>query len=174
MAVATILLLPKIGLVGRKEFNEQINFGSMFYVAGIMGLGAIVDKSGLGVRLASAILSVVPLAPGEAFANFFGLATVSTIVGMVTTLPGVPAVLTPLAGQMAQASGMSLEAVLNSQVLGFSNPILPYESAPLVVAMSLGGERTGPAQIMCLLLAAITILALLPLDFLWWRLLGWI
>jgi di/tricarboxylate transporter len=174
MAAATVLLLPRIGLVGRRDFNEQINFGSMFYVAGIMGLGAVVDKSGLGARLAAAILDVVPLAPGAAFANFMGLSTVATIVGMVTTLPGVPAVLTPLAGDMAQASGLSLEAVLNSQVLGFSNPILPYESAPLVVAMSLGGERIGPAQILCLLLAAATVFALLPLDFLWWRWLGWI
>jgi hypothetical protein len=64
--------------------------------------------------------------------------------------------------------------VLNSQVLGFSNPVLPYESAPLVVAMSLGGERLGPAQLLCVLLAVATLVLLLPLDFLWWRLLGWI
>ena len=78
------------------------------------------------------------------------------------------------AGQMAEASGLSVEAVLMSQVLGFSNPILPYQSAPMVVAMQLGGERLGPAQTLCLWLAGITIFVLLPLDFLWWRLLGWI
>ncbi len=174
MAAAVVLLMPGIGLVGRKAFNEQINYGSVFYVAGIMGLGAMVSSSGLGARLASAILDVLPLAPGHPIANFAGLATVSTLVGLVTTLPGVPAVLTPLAQQMADASGLSLDAVLHSQVLGFSNPILPYESAPLVVAMSLGGERIGPAQMLCLILAAITVVVLLPLDFLWWRLLGWI
>ena len=174
MAVAVVLLLPRIGLVGRKAFNEQINYGSMFFVAGIMGLGAMVDQSGLGARMATAILTVLPLAPGHPATNFAGLATVSTLIGLVTTLPGVPAVLTPLAEQMAQAAGMPLEAVLHSQVLGFSNPILPYESAPLVVAMSLGGERLGPALKLCLLLAAITVAVLLPLDFLWWRLLGWI
>jgi hypothetical protein len=64
--------------------------------------------------------------------------------------------------------------VLMTQVLGFSNPILPFESAPLVVAMQLGGERLKPAQILCLLLGLATFLLLLPLDFLWWRLLGWI
>lgn len=174
MAAAVILLLPGIGLVGRKAFNEQINYGSVFFVAGIMGLGAMVSQSGLGARLAGAILTVLPLAPGHPVANFAGLATVSTLIGLVTTLPGVPAVLTPLAGQMAQASGLPLEAVLHSQVLGFSNPILPYESAPLVVAMSLGGERLGPALKLCLLLALISVVVLLPLDYLWWRVLGWI
>jgi di/tricarboxylate transporter len=174
LSAGALLLLPGIGLVSRKEFAEQINYGSMLYVAGIMGLGAIVDQSGLGARLAHLVLDLLPLAPGQAAGNFASLATLSTVTAVVTTLPGAPAVLTPMAGQMAEASGFSVQAVLMSQVLGFSNPILPYQSAPMVVAMQLGGERLGPAQRLCLWLAGITILVLLPLDFLWWRLLGWI
>ncbi|MTJ82154.1 MAG: SLC13 family permease [Telmatospirillum sp.] len=174
MLAALILLSPGIGLVDRKGFSEQVNYGSLFYVAGIMGLGALVDTSGLGGRLAAAIIGILPLSPGAAAPNFASLSAVSTLVGLATPLPGVPAVLTPLAGEMAKASGLPLEAVLMSQVLGFSNPLLPYESAPLVVAMQLGREKMGPAQRLCLLLAVLTILVLLPLDFLWWRLLGWI
>ncbi len=174
MAVALVLLWPGIALVKGKAFNDQINYGSLFYVAGIMGLGAMVDQSGLGNRLASAILQGLPLAPDHPAMNFASLATVSTLVSMITTLPGAPTVLTPLAEQMAKASGLPLDVVLMSQVLGFSNPILPYESAPLVVAMQLGGERLAAAQKLCLLLAAATILVLLPLDYGWWRLLGWL
>ena len=174
MAAALLLLWPGIALVKGKAFNEQINYGSLFYVAGIMGLGAMVDQSGLGNRLASAILQVLPLAPDHPAMNFASLAAVSTIVSMITTLPGAPTVLTPLAEQMAHASGLPLETVLMSQVLGFSNPILPYESAPLVVAMQLGGERLATAQKLCLLLAAATLLVLLPLDYFWWQFLGWL
>lgn len=174
MAGGAILLMPVIGLVDRKAFNEQINYSSMFYVAGIMGLGAVVDQSGLGARLAQAILAVLPLSPNHPAMNFTSLAAMSTLVSIFTTLPGSPAVLTPLAGEMAKASGLPIETVLMTQVLGFSNPILPYESAPLVVAMQLGGERLGPAQTLCLWLGGITIFVLLPLDYLWWRLLGWI
>lgn len=174
MAGGAILLMPVIGLVDRKAFNEQINYSSMFYVAGIMGLGAVVDQSGLGARLAQAILAVLPLSPDHPAMNFTSLAAMSTLVSIFTTLPGSPAVLTPLAGEMAKASGLPIETVLMTQVLGFSNPILPYESAPLVVAMQLGGERLGPAQSLCLWLGGITIFVLLPLDYLWWRLLGWI
>ncbi len=174
MAVALLLLWPGIALVKGKAFNDQINYGSLFYVAGIMGLGAMVDQSGLGNRLASAILQVLPLAPDHPAMNFASLAAVSTVVSMITTLPGAPTVLTPLAEQMAHASGLPLETVLMSQVLGFSNPILPYESAPLVVAMQLGGERLATAQKLCLLLAVATLLVLLPLDYFWWQLLGWL
>ena len=174
MAVAVVLLWPGIGLVRGPAFNQQINYGSMFYVGGIMGLGALVDQSGLGSRLATAILEIMPLTPEAPARNFASLATVSTLVGMITTLPGVPAVLAPLAGDMARASGLPVEAVLMSEVLGFSNPILPYESAPLVVAIQLGGERLASAQKLCLLLAVTTVVGLLPLNFLWWRWLGWI
>jgi anion transporter len=174
MAAAVLLLLPGIGLVDRKDFSEKVNYGSMFYVAGIMGLGALVGSSGLGLRLAEAILTLLPLSPGNDVGNFAGLAALSTLLGLATTLPGVPAVLTPMTGHLAEASGWPVEAVLMSQVLGFSNPILPYESAPLVVAMHLGGERLKPARDLCLLLALISVVVLLPLDFLWWKLLGWL
>ena len=120
MAAGSLLLLPGIGLVDRKAFAEQVNYGSLFYVAGIMGLGALVNASGLGAGLARTMLAVLPLAPGQGVTNFISLATISTLVGLLTTLPGVPAVLTPLAGEMARASGLPLEAVLMSQVLGFS------------------------------------------------------
>ena len=174
MAVAVVLLWPGIGLVKGPAFSREINYGSLFYVGGIMGLGALVGDSGLGSRLATAILSVVPLTPDHPAWNYAGLAAVSTLVGTVTTLPGVPAVLTPLAAHMAEASGLPLETVLMSQVLGFSNPLLPYESAPLVVAMQLGGERLGSAQKLCLILALATFIGLLPLNYLWWHLLGWL
>lgn len=174
LAAGAVLLLPGIGLVSRKEFAEQINYGPMLHVAGIMGLGAMVGQSGLGARLAGGILDILPLAPGHAITNFTSLSVISTLVSIATTLPGAPAVLTPMAGQMAEASGLSVAAVLMSQVLGFSNPVFPYQSAPLVVALQLGGGSLASAQKLCLWLAGLTFVVLLPLDYLWWRLLGWL
>ena len=172
MAAGVLLLLPRVGLVDPKDFNQQVNFGSLLYVGGVIGLGALVDKSGLGGLLADRILAVIPLHPDHPLQNFYGLGLISTVVSMVTTLTAAPAVLTPLAGHMAQASGLSLGAVLNSQVLGFSNPVLPYESPPLVVAMALGGIGIASAQKLCLWICLITMLFLWPLDFLWWQVLG--
>lgn len=172
MAAGVVLLLPKVGLVDTKDFNAQVNFGSMIYVGGVIGLGALVDKSGLGGILADRILSVIHLQPDQAAGNFFGLGLIGTIVSMMATLTAAPAVMTPLAGHMAQATGLSMEAILNSQVIGFSNPILPYESPPLVVAMALGGVGIASAQKLCVQLALLTMLVLWPLDLLWWQFLG--
>ncbi len=174
MAVAVILLLPGVGLVDRAAFQGGVNFPSLIYIGGILGLGALIDSSGLGHRLGDALAAVLPLSPGRPAADFAGLALSGTAVGLLTTVTGVPAVLTPLAAGLAKASGLPLASVLMSEVLGFSNPILPYESPPLVVALQLGGEPTAAAVKLCLAMGAVTLLLLYPLDYMWWRLLGWI
>mgnify|MGYP000995035567 FL=1 len=87
-------------------------------------------------------------------------------------MAGVPAVLTPLAPELSQATGFSLNAVLMTQVIGFSTVVFPYQVGPLIVAMGLAGESTRPLLKVTLALFAITVLVLLPLDFLWWRVLG--
>ncbi len=174
MAAAVILLLPGIGLVDRQAFTKEVNYTSLFYIGGILGMGALISQSGVGKELGDLVSSVIPLHPDEPAANFARLGIIGTLMALLTTVTGVPAVLTPLAASWADAAGLPLATVLNTEVMGFSNPILPYESPPLVVAMQLGGESMGHAVKLCLWLGAVTILLLFPLDYFWWRLLGWI
>jgi len=64
--------------------------------------------------------------------NFASLSLVSLVTGIVATLLGVPAVLTPLAEQMAHSAGLPVKTVLMTQVLGFSTTIFLYQAPPLV------------------------------------------
>jgi di/tricarboxylate transporter len=52
--------------------------------------------------------------------------------------------------------------------------VIVGQGPPLVVAMALGEVRFADATKMTLALAAVTVLVLMPLDYLWWRLLGWV
>jgi hypothetical protein len=172
LAAAVWCLRPGTPLVPARAFNEQVGFATVFFVAGILGLAGVVAHSGLGGMLAQRLASDLGLAPGAAVHNFASLAALSTLIGTVTTLPGAPGVLTPVAGALAGASGLPVETVLMSQVLGFSTVLLPYQAPPLVLALHLSGAPYRGAVVLCLALAAVTALLLLPLDFLWWRLLG--
>ena len=173
LAAGLFCLIPATRMLPPNGFNA-IGFSGLFFVAGIMGLGAMVAETGLGDALIGALLKVLPLAPGQPAGNFATLGLVATILNPITTLPGVPAVLTPLAQQMADATGLPLKTVLMTQVLGFSTILLPYVSAPLVVGMQLGGEPLRHATRLCLWLTVPSILILWPIDYLWWLLLGWI
>ena len=57
-------------------------------------------------------------------------------------------------------------------MIGFSTVVFPYQIGPLIVAMGLAGESTRPLLRMTLALTALTLVLFIPLDFLWWKLLG--
>ncbi|MFT3850936.1 MAG: SLC13 family permease [Propionivibrio sp.] len=174
IVAAVVLLLPRVGVVAPKLFNTSIDFGIVLFVAAALGLGTLVNDSGLGRLVGGTLQQVLPLQAGHAALNFFSLCLMSTLTGLVTTIPGVPTVLTPMAPELAAASGFSLAAVLMTQVIGFSTVIFPYQVGPLIVAMQLSGEKLGHLLKITLPLALLTFLLALPLDYLWWRLLGWI
>ena len=174
LATGFLCLLPGIALVPAEDFERKMNWGSLVYVAGILGLAAVVDHAGLGRVLADALVTATGLEQDAPARNFAALVAVGTLLSMATTIGGLPGVLSPLAEGVALASGLPLKTVLMTQVLGFSTVILPYQLPPLVVAMQLGGVSASSGARATLALAAITLAALMSLNFFWWRMLGYL
>ena len=174
LVAATLLLSPGIGVVPAANFKTASDFSLVIFVAGALALGTLVNESGLGVIIGKMIEAILPLAPGHDLVNFLSLAFMAAVTSLFTTAPALPSVLTPMAADLAQLTGLRLDSVLMTQVLGFSTIFLPYQVAPLVVAMQLSGEKLGNLARVILPLAAITLLVLIPLDFVWWWLTGWI
>ena len=174
LVAAVILLMPGIGVVTPPAFRQGVDFGMLLFVVGALALGAMVNASGLGALLGAGLQKVLPMAPGAEATNFLSLVAMASGTGLFATVPGVPAVLTPMAQDLATLTGFSLKAVLMTQVIGFSTVFFPYQVGPLVVAMQLSGERLSHLVKVVLPLALLTLLVLAPLDFLWWKLLGWI
>ena len=114
------------------------------------------------------------MAPGETVHNFIALTAANAVIGLATTLPGIPAVMTPLAENIATATGLPLMTVVMIEVLGYSSVILPYQAPPLVVAVQLGGVTMADMTRAVLALLLVTVFLLLPLDFLWWRAMGYL
>ena len=171
---AVLLLLPGVNIVSTRQFNGDINYGSLFFVAGILGLGGMVSHSGLGDMIAQRLIASLPLGEGSSFVNYISLGIASLVTALAATIPGAPAVITPLSDQLAHATGWSIKTIIMTQMLGFSTSIFPYQVPSIIVGMQMARERVKPAIQVCLILAVITIFILFPLDYLWWKLLGWI
>ena len=165
-------LLPTLGIVSPKSLNEQMHITPLVYVAGFLGVGALISHSGLGELVTQHLLSAAGVAPGEQSRNTVIFLGVAAVIGLLTTLPGLPAVLTPLAGQFSAASGLPVYTVLMLQVPAFSTVFLPYQSPPMMIAMHLGGVSMRSGTRLCLALALLTVAVLLPLDYCWYRLVG--
>jgi di/tricarboxylate transporter len=174
MLGACIVLLPFVNIVSSKLFQQKINFGSLFYIAGILGLGQMINYTGLGSELARQCIGVLPLDIGTPFVNYISLAILSLVTGIFTTQPGIPAVLTPFAGELATASGFSIKSVIMIQVLGFSQPVFPYQVPPLLIGMQMAGVHLVEAFKVCFFMTIGAVVLIFPLDYLWWQLLGWL
>ncbi len=174
MAGGLYCLLPRIGILPPNAFNEKVQFGGMFYVAGMLGLGAVVAESGLGELLGRTLITALDLQPGEAWRNFVALTGIYTLTGMLTTMPALPAVLTPLAGELSQATGLPLLTVLMIQVIGFSTIILPYQMPPVVMSLQIGRIPYGHGVRMTVALAVVSLILLTPLNYLWYQFLGYL
>ncbi|MDQ7728548.1 SLC13 family permease [Halomonas sp. SpR8] len=173
LVAAVVLLMPKIGAVTPKSFNTAVDFGTVIFVAAALGLGTLVNVSDIGSAVGQGFTQLLEANNGSRFWDFMSLSLMATLTGVVATTPSVPTVLSPMASELAGASGLSLPAVLMTQVVGFSTVIFPYQVAPLIMAMQLSREPLGQLLKIIVPLALITILLLIPLDYFWWRLLGW-
>lgn len=174
LAGAVFLLFPGIDIVSKKQFNQKINWASIFFIAGILGLGGMINHSGLGHTLANKIIALLPLGEHQDYINYASISFASAMTGIATTLPGVPAVFTPLSETISQTTGLPIKTVLMMQVIGFSTTIFPYQAPPIVIGLQLSGEKFSSAAKLCFVLAIITALFLLPLNYFWWKLLGWL
>ncbi|MBK0125810.1 anion permease [Pantoea sp. S61] len=173
LAAACICLLPRIGFLSGDDFASGVNFRTCIYIAGILGVATVVVDSGLGRLIANLLLSVLPLQDHASFGNFAMLNALVSLLNFVLTANGVPAMVTPIAQELANASGFSLMSVVMMQVFAYATPLLPYQASPVVVAMGLGNVPAKAGLQLCALVFIFSVLLLLPLDYLWFRLLGY-
>ena len=172
LAAAVIVMLPRIGFITGEEFSAGVNMRTCLYVAGILGLAITVTQTGIGNAVGEALLKVMPLDAESPFTSFLALTGITTALNFIMTANGVPALYTTLAQSFSEATGFPLLSVIMIQVLGYSTPLLPYQASPIVVAMGLGKVPARAGMLLCIALAVATYLVLLPLDYLWFSLLG--
>lgn len=173
LAAAFFCLMPGVGLVTGRDFDTEVSFAPVLYIVGLLGLGAVVAKTGLGEVLGHALLGVLDLTPGQDFNNYLAMIAVFTVTPMITTTPAMPAIVSPLAAEIATATGIPLWTVLMTEVTGFATIVLPYQMPPVVLTMQMGKVPYGHCARLTLALAGVSLVLLAPLNYLWWQLLGY-
>jgi len=171
MMAGIACLLPGVGVVG-PEVIRKINTASLLYIAAIIGVGTLVSVSGIGRLAADGLLGLLPLQPDSPGRNFGLLSALAALTGVISSQPGIPAVLTPLARDFAAASGLPVSTVLMTQVVGFSTVLVSFQAPAMAVAVQAMGLPTREANRLCLIVALASVVLLWPLDYVWWRLLG--
>jgi len=171
LAAACYCLLPATGLTPERPY-AALDMGPLLFVAGVIGLGETLARSGLGEAAFAGLLPSLPLAPGADARNFGLLGAGGALLGVLTTLPGVPAVASPLAPAIAQATGWPLGAVLVTLTLGYATFLLPYQAPPILVGGRLGGVPWGLLTRFTLGYGLLSSVLVFPLQYLWLQWIG--
>ena len=174
LAVGIACLFPKFGVVSPSEFKEKVAIGPLLYVAGIIGIGAVVADSGLGNYLSNVMIEASNLSPDNPLGGFLVLSGISMLLSFFSTMPGVPAIMIPLAPDLQDASGLPLKTVVMTQVIGFSTVWLPYQVPPIIVGMQLAGVPMVAGIKVTFFIAILSIILLTPLIIIWWQFLGYL
>ena len=172
LAAGIACLLPRVGVMPVTAFHE-VRLGPYFYVAATLGLGLVIQKTGLSDGLGNLLHGVLPLESGAHLANFMVLSVLATLAGLFTTNPAQPAVLAPLAEYFAQATGWPLKTALMVIGIGFTTFLFPYQVPPAMVGLQVGALRVRAMLRLVLPLAAFNLVVMLPLQYLWWKLIGY-
>ncbi|MGZ5172294.1 MAG: SLC13 family permease, partial [Burkholderiales bacterium] len=173
LAAGVLCVFPRIGVMPLTVLNERIKLGSVFYIAAVLGLGATLSQTGLAREIGNALSGALALNKGSHFFNFMSLSLLSSAAGLLTTNPVQPALMAPLAAQFAEATGWSIKAALMVAAVGFTTVILPYQVPPVVVGLQAAGLSLRASLRLTVPLAALSLLVLVPLDFAWWKLIGY-
>lgn len=169
---AIACLLPPFRLINPDETNKITPMRPLLYIGGILSLGAVVAETGFADHAAQAFLAVADLQQGEDTRNFFVIVLASLGISVLGTAPTVPVVMMPLAAKLAAATGLSLGTIIMMQPPAFSTVLLPFQGPPIVIGMQLGKVRIADGVKVTMVVGLISLLVLLPLDYLWWQALG--
>ena len=171
LTAAIFTLLPGVGLLPPQSIGK-LNFGPWFFAAGSIGLGGVVSHSGVGDLMWSQVAAAVPFEGLPDAGKYAVLQFSAMILAMVTTLPAIPAVFTPLAASISETLGWPLDAVMLAQVPAFVIFAFPYQAPPVLVGLTFLAVPLTQAMKLMIRFVLLGLLVLSPLHSLWGRLLG--
>ena len=169
-----VCALPMSRIIPKGPLIHKVNMGTVLFLAGVVGLGAVVAHTGVGTLLGQELIEIMPLGSGSGFATFASLVGLGAALELVTTLPGQPAIMTPFADALSQATGWPVLTVLMAQVPAWALLMFPYQAPPLVATRAISDL---PVRLFVRLLIPLAIfgwLVMVPLQYGWWRFLGYI
>jgi len=172
MGAAIVILWPQAKLISPGAFKEKIDLSPVLYVGGILSIGAIMIANGLDKELGAFVLQWVDWSTDSDLINMYLIGLLSIAICLVATAPAAPVLLVPIASQISLATGISLGAVLMTEILGFSTTLMPYQGPPLVVLLSMCSAKVFDLVRLNLSVAAVMLILGFPLSFLWWRAIG--
>ena len=172
MGAALICIIPVVGLLPSKVLTTDINYGAWFFIAGVIGMGSIASHTGLGNSIGNWLLANVPLTPDGGLLTFYQIFIIGGAINLFATAPVAATIMTTFADSIAQATNWPIRSVLLAEIPSFMIFPMPHQVPPVAIAMAIGGVPMRAGVRILTLYFIIALVVIIPLQYLWGRLLG--
>ncbi len=151
------------------RFTSIFKMDLLWFIAAIIGLTALVKH--LDMQLLSLLGSATLM--GNTVLTYAMLVAGSVCLCFVVTSNAAPALFIPLAARIVE-QGALLKMGMLSQVMGYSTTFLPYQSPPIIFGNELAQIDRDVSIKYCLVTAILGIVLVVPINALWWRMIGFL
>ncbi len=151
---------------------KGVNFPILIYIAAVFAMGYALEETGFNTRLAGVLTGWLDLSEANPLFKLGAITCLTVPFDFLADTAAIAGVLTPLLLDFSAGIGLQPLPTALSVAIGTSLVCIPYQSAPWVLAYSFRYVRMGQLILIMTLVSILTLLLLLPLNLLYWRLIG--
>jgi anion transporter len=171
LGLVLLAFLPGVGPL-HPDRLRKINFPLLIYVAAAFAMGYAIEHAQLSTILASRLTEWLDLSGISPPFRVGALTYLLLPFNFLADTAAIAAVMGPILLDYAAQMGLPPLPAALSIAIGSSLVFFPYQSAPFVLAYSFRYVRMGQFILMMTLMSVLTLLILVPLNLLYWRLIG--
>jgi di/tricarboxylate transporter len=151
-----------------------VNFPLLIYIVALFAMGRALEATGVTARLSAFLTGWADLKDSSALLQLGAITWMLVPFDFLMDTAAVAGALTPALLDFGTGLGLKPLPVALSVALGTGVVFIPYQAAPFVVAYSFRHARMGQFVLVMTLISLVTLLLLLPLNLLYWRLIGFV
>jgi anion transporter len=174
LSVAILITFPGIGVIGFDDFRKKINFPILFYFAGALSIGLVLQKTGLSEWAGKYVLSHLALERMGHYSQAVTITGIGYILSLFMEVSSVNAILVPILSNYAVSHGMDAFSLIMMSVYGASASIFPYGFLPVIFAYGFQFFTMGQTIKFMLGMSFINIAIIVPITVLYWKLIGFL
>ena len=154
------------------DLLKKINFPLLIYIAAAFSVGHALETTGFSPLLADLFTDWLGRFDGSLFTQLGLLSAFILPFNFLADTAAVAAILTPVLLDVAAQTGMAPIPAALCMAIVASCGFFPYQAAPFILAYSFRYVHMGQFIRLMVLLALVSLLLLIPLNFLYWRVIG--
>lgn len=172
LAAGLACMVPGLGPLGWRDGLDPKTLLILVWVATVLGLGAVLAEAGASKLVSGALADLARIEGQSPLYGYFATAYLAALLAVLTTIGGAIPIVATAVGGFAAVTGLPIEAGIMAIVAGMSALFLPFAAAPIMVGLAMGEVSPGAATRFTLASSLLTCLIVIPLNALWWRLIG--